>query len=159
MHPPPAHLQPLFTVLNHAEGERDSRADHCRRAHAARKSAEAQTEQLLAYRREYEQRWGTQFRTGGHMEVVHCYRGFMDRLTGAIEQQQRSAAQHTLRCEEASAALLAAETRVATVRRLIERRIEEARRAGERLEQKQTDEFAARAAWNARDEPNTTRIG
>ena len=40
------------------------------------------------------------------------------------------------------------EMRVASVRKLLERRVQELRLAADRRDQKQTDEFAARAAWN-----------
>ena len=40
------------------------------------------------------------------------------------------------------------EIRVASVRKLIERRQAEARLSADRREQKNTDEFASRAAWN-----------
>ena len=40
------------------------------------------------------------------------------------------------------------ELRVASVRKLIERRLAELRLAADRRDQKQTDDFASRAAWN-----------
>ena len=51
------------------------------------------------------------------------------------------------RGETAKAALLSAELRVASVRKLIERRIAEAVRTQDRSDQKATDELASRAAW------------
>jgi flagellar FliJ protein len=105
---------------------------------------------LVTYRREYEQRWAHQFRTDGRMELVNCYRGFMERLTQAVEQQRRVAMQTEIQLEEAQLALRDGEIRVASVRKLIERRVADVRVAVDRREQKATDEFAARAAWNVR---------
>ena len=147
----PPHLQPLIMLLGQAERERDELAAACREAVQGRDTAQAQSAQLLDYRREYEQRWSTQFRTEGRMELVHCYRGFVERLTQAVEQQQALAAQAGQRVEQALLRLREAETRVAAVRKMIERRVDEARLAGERLEQKASDEFAARAAWGRHD--------
>ena len=152
-------LQPLITLLGHAERERDERAAACQHAARARQTAAAQAEQLLGYRRDYEQRWSAQFRTDGRMELVHCYRGFMERLTQAVDQQQRSADAAIASFNEALVRLREAETRVAAVRKLIERRCNEARLSGERLDQKATDEFAARAAWNRSGDFGLARVG
>ena len=111
-------------------------------------AAVAQAEQLLTYRREYEQRWGEQFKSEGKMELVHCYRGFMDRLTQAVDQQERIAQNANAQMERAREVLRDHEVRVASVRKLIERRAQELRLSAERIEQKQTDEFGARSAWN-----------
>jgi flagellar protein FliJ len=141
-------LQPLMALLAQTERERDDAWAHTQRALQAQQGAAAQAEQLLAYRREYEQRWNTQFRTGGRIELVHCYRGFMDRLTQAVEQQQQIAAHAATQAERARAALAEQELRVASVRKLIERRSQELRQSAERIEQKQTDEFGSRMSWN-----------
>ena len=79
-------------------------------------------EQFRRRRREYEQRWNEQFRSGGHMDLVHCYRSFMERLTHALEQQQRIVQQAAQHMEQARAQLQEHELRVASVRKLIERR-------------------------------------
>ena len=50
--------------------------------------------------------------------------------------------------DRACAALVEQEMRVASVRKLIERRVQEVQRHTERREQRQLDELAARAAWN-----------
>lgn len=138
-------IEPLLNLLLQAERERDEQAAACRQAAGARQAAVTQHEQLLAYRGDCEARWSAQFRVDGRMELVNCYRGFVERLNQAVDQQRRSC-DVAARCfERALAGLRQADTRVAAVRRLIERRTQEARLAGERLEQKRTDEFAARA--------------
>jgi flagellar protein FliJ len=47
------------------------------------------------------------------------------------------------------------ELRVASVSKLIERRLAEVKRTGERREQKQHDEWTSRAAWNRSAGGNT----
>lgn len=141
-------LQPVMALLGQAERERDALAADGQRATAAQRTAAAQLDQLVTYRREYEKRWAHQFRTDGRMELVNCYRGFMERLTHAVEMQRQMALQADAALEHARLALRDAEVRVASVRKLIERRVAEVRIAGDRREQKACDEFAARATWN-----------
>ena len=141
-------VQPLLVLLGQSEIERDAAQADLQRLLAAHQAAVTQAEQLLTYRRDYEQRWGAQFQNSGAMELVHCYRGFMDRLTQAVEQQQRVARHAEAQVDTARAALLATELRVATVRKLIERRGLDERIANNRQEQKISDEFASRSAWN-----------
>lgn len=141
-------LQPLLALLAQAERERDAALAQHQHAQAAVGAARAQAEQLLAYRRDYEQRWGQRFGNEGHIELVHCYQGFVGRLTQAVEHQAR-VAEHTLKQHErARQALQQQEMRVASVRKLIERRVQEMQRHGARAEQRHSDELASRAAWN-----------
>lgn len=148
-------MQPLIALLAQTERERDAAWAEAQAAAQNLSNANAQHEQLLAYRREYEQRWNNQFRSEGRMELVHCYRGFMDRLTQAVEQQQRVAEYAATQAERTKALLAEQELRVASVRKLIERRQQELRLSADRAEQKQTDEFGSRMAWN----PNMLSAG
>jgi flagellar FliJ protein len=141
-------LQPLMALLGQTESERDAALALQQRAQAELQAAQAQAEQLVQYRREYEQRWGERFSSAGHIELVHSYHGFMTRLTQAVEHQRRAAAQASTALDRACAVLVEQEMRVASVRKLIERRVQEMQRHTERREQGQLDELAARAAWN-----------
>ena len=141
-------LQTLGVLLDQAERQRDAALAAHQRAQAASDAAAAQAAQLLAYRRDYEQRWTGQFRSAGPIELVHCYQSFTERLAQAIEQQARIAEQALQQVARALGALQATELRCASVRKLIERRVLEQRLGAERREQKQTDEAASRAAWN-----------
>jgi len=141
-------LQPLMALLTQTESERDAALGAHQRAQAAHQAALAQASQLVDYRREYEQRWGERFSSAGHIELVQSYHGFMTRLTQAVEHQQRVATHASGQLDRAGAALVEAEMRVASVRKLIERRVQEVQRLSERREQRQLDELAARAAWN-----------
>lgn len=143
-------LQPLMTLLGQCERERDELALACQQADMAHRRAAEQASQLVIYRSEYEQRWSLQFKTDGRMELVNCYRGFMERLTHAVEQQQAVVTHAQAQLERTRLALRDGEIRVASVRKLIERRVAEARLSADRRDQKATDEFAQRAAWNRR---------
>ncbi|MFT3664508.1 flagellar export protein FliJ [Piscinibacter sp.] len=141
-------LQPLSALLSHAERERDEALAHRQRMQQALDAAQAQAEQLLAYRRDYEQRWTQRFAEPGQAQLLHSVHGFALRLTQAIEHQGRAVAQAARQLERAQATLQQQELRVASVLKLIERRVGEIRRAGARREQRTLDELASRAAWN-----------
>ena len=78
---------------------------------------------------------------------MRCYQSFVERLTLAVEQQGRVAELSKQQLANAVLAVRVAETRCASVRKLIERRTSEMRNVAERREQQQTDETAARAVW------------
>ena len=141
-------LQPLMLLLGQHERQRDAALAEHQRAVLASEAAAAQAAQLLTYRREYEQRWGDQFKREGQIELVRCYQSFTERLTQAVEQQTLMADLATKRVEGAMVALRESELRCASMRKLIERRTIEHRLSAERRDQKQTDEQASRAAWN-----------
>lgn len=138
--------QTLATLLEQSERERDLAQAAQQRALAASRAAQAQAEQLVGYRRDYEQRWSEQFRREGSIELLRCYQGFMERLTQAVDQQAGVAEFNGQQLAQAATVLRAAEVRCASVRRLIERRSLELRNADERRDQKQNDELAARIA-------------
>jgi len=141
-------LQPLMSLLSHAEGERDQALAHRQRMQQALDAARTQSEQLAAYRRDYEQRWAQRFAEPGQVDLLRCYHGFVTRLTQAIEHQARAAGQAERQLAQAAMALQQQELRVASVHKLIERRVSEIEQRGERSEQRALDELASRAAWN-----------
>ncbi|HSV71062.1 MAG TPA: flagellar export protein FliJ [Methylibium sp.] len=140
-------LQPLASLLEQTRAERDlAFGDHLRLRRAA-EAAQAQAEQLAGYRGDYARRFGGSFQRSGALELMQCYQGFMTRLDDAVAQQQRTVAQAAERADAARATLLAAELRVASVEKLVERRRAEASLAQQRREQKAGDELAARMSW------------
>ena len=140
-------IEPLLTLLAHAERERDLAQAEAQRTAQELASAQAQVKQLQDYRRDYELRWSEQFSRSGGIDIVQCYQGFITRLSLAIEQQERLALHAAQRSHRAATQLHEHGLRLASVRKLIERRSHEVRRAGDRREQKLGDELAARAAW------------
>lgn len=125
-----------------AVAERDRLAAELRRADEVAARARAQGEQLAAYRSEYVERWSAQFGRGGAIEIVHCYQSFMQRLDEAVQQQQRLIEQGQRGLDRARALLIEAEVRVASVRKLLDRRRIEAQQTRQRLDQRQSDEIS-----------------
>ena len=144
-------LQPLMSLLAQAERERDEALQNFQRLDAALQAANQQAEQLLAYRREYELKWSAQFSHRGQMPLVHCYQTFNERLTQAVQCQQAAVEQAQAQAEKGRALWQEQEIRVASVRKLIERRLSEQQLSADRRDQKATDEFAARAGWGQRN--------
>jgi flagellar protein FliJ len=151
-------LHALTVLLTQNIRQRDAAIAEHLRAQAASRAAAAQAEQLRSYRHEYAQRWRVLFAVKGQIEVVHCYQVFMDRLTQAVEHQACVEANADRQVTHSLAVLTAAELRCASVRKLIERRTHEHRIAADRRDQKQSDEFAARAAWNRRSADGQPRL-
>ncbi|MEO7337283.1 MAG: flagellar export protein FliJ [Caldimonas sp.] len=151
-------VQPLIALLARHERERDLALADQSRAKSRDDAAQAQVEQLLAYRRQYEERWRTQFAQSGQIEVVRCYQGFVERLTQAVEAQQRTAAQARAQLGRAETVSREHEMKVAAVKQLIARRYAEARLEANRRDQKQDDELAARMAWSRRAATGGPRV-
>lgn len=143
-------LQSLQALLAHAERERDAAQAALRQAEEAEARGQAQAGQLHRYRGEYHQRWSSRFAQSGTATLVQCHHGFGQRLDQAIDQQARQVMQLSQRVVQARTLLLQREQRVAAVRKLIERRLESARKLADRRDQKRSDEAAQRAAWAAR---------
>ena len=139
----------LSVLLEREEAARDEAKRACQRALEALRAATHQLQMLVDYRGEYGARWQQQFRQSAGPEILQFYRSFMLKLDQAIEQQQAALAgaqAHVQRCRER---LVAAETRAAAVRKLIERREAEHARQQGRREAKETDEIAQRLGWLA----------
>ncbi|HEU4458610.1 MAG TPA: flagellar export protein FliJ [Methylibium sp.] len=143
MNAPPA----LQTLLDHASAQRDNALAAHRRALVALQGAQAQAEQLVAHRRDTMERAGPRAQQPASLLVMQSYQGFIARLDEAVRQQQLRVDAARARKQQAEAALLAAEQRVASVRKLIEGRMAEAELAFAKREQKGSDEFASRMAW------------
>ncbi len=139
-----ANVQTLQIILEQAERERDAALVAVQQAQARLQAAQAQASDLAQYQGEYQARWQTQFRAGSGIETVHAYQGFGNRLTDAIDKQGQLTGVLEARLHAARAALAERETRVASMRKLIERRVHEAQLRVNKLEQKASDEFGQR---------------
>ena len=140
-------LRSLRLLLAQAERQRDAALAEQLKLDAAWRAAAAQAEQLVLYRREYEQRWSAEFCREGKMELVRCYQGFMERLTQAVEQQERIAGHAAAQAERAAAIMRGHDVRAAALKKLAERRLKEGERVAAGAEQRLHDEQASRAAW------------
>ena len=140
----------LTTLLAQAEAERNQALAAFNQQRARCDAARLQATQLETYRHDYQQRWRAQFASGATHEIVRCYRGFADRLDAAIAQQGEAVVHAQAAQARASDALTAHELRVASVRKLIERRVRAEQLLAERREQKADDETASRMASRQR---------
>lgn len=138
-------LASLNLLLERASADRDAALAALRQAEAAHAAAQHQAAQLGDYRSQYRGRWSERFRSGESMQLVHCHRGFGQRLDQAIGMQHTQTEKAAARVQAARERLVAQEQRVASVRKLIERRTLEAQRVADRREQRATDEAAQRA--------------
>lgn len=140
-------LSALTTLLSQAEQARDAARQRLLDAERAERQGTAQAEQLGDYRIETQNRWALQSGQAAAIEIMLCYRSFMDRLEQALTQQEQVCAQAERQVALARAALAESEMRVASVRKLIERRQQALQRVEQRLDQKRLDEAGQRAAW------------
>ncbi|NDY92327.1 flagellar export protein FliJ [Ideonella livida] len=143
-------LQLLHTLLERDERRRDQALLAWREAQRQLERASEQSDALVTYRAEYRQRWAAQFSRGAPIEVVRCYHGFVERLEQAIGSQSSQVEAARARVAATQQALHQRELKVATVRRLIQRRQEAQQRAEQLREQKSNDEAAQRQAWRRR---------
>ena len=142
MHDP---LENLNLLLQHAAAARDAALQALRRAESTLGAASRQSEELGQYRDQFSAHWFARFRSGGSATLAQCHQDFGQRLEQAISLQQAQLRQAQARFDAARARLLEREQRVASVRKLIERRMLDARRVTEKREQRTTDEAAQRA--------------
>lgn len=146
----PAALQ---TLLDQAIAQRDNALAAHRRAIVALQGAQAQAEQLLAHRKDTMDRAGARAQSNANLVMMQSYQGFMQRLDDAVRQQQARVDAAMARRQSAEHLLVAAEQRVASVRKLIEGRLALAGQIAAKIEQKASDEFASRIAWQREASP------
>jgi flagellar protein FliJ len=134
----------LRTLLEHEQQRRDTALLHWREAQRQAEAAQEQADALVTYRSEYRQRWAAQFAKAAPIEIVRCYQGFVDRLEQAIGAQQSQVRGSAERLDAALQRLRHREMKLATVRRLIERRQQAHALLAQRRDQKACDEAAQR---------------
>jgi flagellar FliJ protein len=132
----------LHTLLEHAVHQRDEALAALLRAEQAAHRLRLQAEQLHTYRGEYHERGPTRAGSTAPVELLHCHRNFMQRLDQALGQQHGQLQAAEARVLQLRGALLAHETRVASVRKLLERRAQEQRLVAARQEQRRNDDAA-----------------
>lgn len=133
----------LRALLDHAERQRDASLSALLQSEEGTRRLHVQARQLTAYRDEYRSRSPAAGGRSAPIELLRGHQGFMLRLEQALAQQQSQQRAAEARGQALRAELLAHETRVASVRKLLERRDESTRRAAHRLEQRRTDEAGA----------------
>jgi flagellar FliJ protein len=142
--------QALATLLEHAERQRDEALAKLMQAEDAARRMLAQAEQLQNYRAEYAARSPARGGRSAPIELLRCHLDFMQRLEQAVAQQRATAESAEREAAELRQSLLALETRVASVRKLIERRGQAQQVVADRHEQRRSDEASQQRAWRLR---------
>ncbi|PWW44463.1 flagellar export protein FliJ [Melaminivora alkalimesophila] len=138
-----ASLRAFTVAVELAERRRDAARQTLASVQGARQAAQGQLDQLEGYAREIQQRWGAHEGRVLGPEVMSASYQFLGRLEHAAGLQVRVVASQDERVAGAQAALLQAELRLASLRKVLERRQAELQRSRARSEQKQTDERAS----------------
>jgi len=144
-------MDTLHTLLEQAEQQRNIALAAFNQSRARRDEARTQAHELETYRDDYSAKWSGQFQRGAALEVLRSYHQFAARLELAISQQAHALAICEQAMTRANDVLAAHELRVASVRKLIERRRHELRQGAEQREQRTADEIALRMAKSARN--------
>ena len=150
-------LRPLLMLLEQAETERNAALAALNERRLRSQAAQEQARQLEDYRGTYRQRWSAQFAQGAALSIVRCHHAYADRLDLAIGQQGLVVRQTDVAHEQAGQLLNACELRLASVRKLIERRAQMLRQQGERRDQKASDEQAMRVHAQRRNDATARR--
>lgn len=151
--------QSLQVLLEREEADRDAIAVTVQQAQDHLLRLQSQVGLFSEHRANYVARWQQQFHQAGGIEIVQCYRSFMQRLDQAMAQLNLQHRQAEVNLQRQRQRLVEAETRVAAIKKLISRRMESHQQAQQRREQKQADEAAQRAAWRARDSQALPALG
>ena len=136
-------LSALSVAVDLAERKRDEARRLLQDALRAQQAARNQMEQLQGYAQETQNRWGMRANAQVQPEVMFLLFQFMDRLQHAMDLQTTVVASHEGRITAAQQALLATELRLASLKKLADKRRKEIELLQTRREQKQTDVRAA----------------
>lgn len=142
-------LNALTVAVEVALRKRDEARRLLQDAQGAQQAAQDQLDQLQGYARETEGRWGMRADAAVQPEVMFHHYQFMDRLGHAAGLQTSVVGDHASRVQGATRALLEAELRLASLRKVVEKRQQDHERQQMRREQKQTDERASMQVRNA----------
>lgn len=132
----------LQIAVDMAERQRDGARHALRDVRASAVAAQEQMAQLEIYAGETEARWGMRAGASVAPEVLFHHRHFMGRLEHAMELQTKVLADQEKRVANSESVLLAAQLRLATLKKLVAKRQRERDLAEQRRDQKQTDERA-----------------
>lgn len=136
-------LNALSVAIEAATRKRDEARKVLQAALAAQQAADAQLHQLEDYAGETQARWGVKADATMQPEVMYHHYQFMDRLGYAAGIQSGVVREQAVRAEAARCTLLQAEIRLASLRKVIDKRRLDLESQQTRRDQKQTDERAA----------------
>jgi flagellar protein FliJ len=135
--------QSLQVLMAHSERQRDGGLLQVQKAQAHARQQEQQAEQLRVYRAEYQARHPALNGRSTSIDMLRYHQSFMDRLDQAVHQQQQQVQAAQTRLAARHNEQLALETRVASVRKLLQRRETAQAQLSQRKDQRSTDEMAA----------------
>ena len=133
----------LSVAVEMATRQRDEARRVLQHAQGAQRAAQDQLQVLQGYAQETENRWGMRAQATVAPEVMFHHYHFMGRLDLAAGLQSGVVDDHAQRVALAQQQLRDAEVRLASLRKLLEKRQMEALQAQARRDQKMTDERAA----------------
>ena len=136
-------LNALSIAVEAATRKRDNARTVVQAALASQQAASAQLNQLNDYARETEARWGVRADATIQPEVMYHHYQFMDRLGHASGIQGGVVSDQAGRVQAAQSALLQAELRLSSLRKVVDKRRHDLELLQTRRDQKQTDERAA----------------
>lgn len=138
-----SNLNALAVAVEAASRKRDDARKMLLSVLAAQKTAHAQLQQLEDYATETQSRWGMRADATVKPEVMYHHYQFMDRLGHAAGIQSGVVSAQARRVETARNALLQAEIRLTSLRKVMDKRRYDLEMHQMRKDQKQTDERAA----------------
>lgn len=136
-------LSALQVAIDVAARRRDEALQALLEQQRMQQAGQAQLDQLSVYADQTQQRWGVRADALVQPEVMHHHYQFMGRLDEAINMQSTVVHNQGARVELARKALLETELRLASLKKLVERKQKELAQLQQQREQKQTDERAA----------------
>jgi flagellar protein FliJ len=139
-----AAVQSLLVVREQARSVRDEAQRALQQVERQCTQARSQGQTLHSYRTDTAVRWVTPRGRNTDAIQMDTARNFLARLDHALDQHQTSLQQSVKLALQRRAALLAAETRLAAIDKLIERRQRQANTQHERREQQAIDQMAQR---------------
>lgn len=149
-----ASLHAFLVAVEMAERKRDDARQALQDARNARQAAQQQLDQIESYAQETQNRWGLRADATVKPEVMYHHYQFMDRLAHASGLQSGVVGDQAGRVDAAVHALLQAELRVTSLKKVVEKRRREMEQLQARRDQKQTDERASLQFRSAGSDPS-----
>lgn len=134
----------LETLIELAEGDRDSAAKLLGQLRNAHQQNHSQLEMLVEYRNDYRTRLEAAMQKGLTMAALQNYQRFLASLDRAISHQRGQLDNSQGRVQRGVSNWQQQQKRVNSYDVLLHRRRQEAEQRKSRLEQRQNDEFASR---------------
>jgi len=143
-------LKSFATLIQVAQNKTDTAALRFGQLKARLSKEENTRDVLVNYRDEYRARLDAAVVRGAQASELRNFRVFLDNLDKAIHKQDDEVAFWNLQVRNANVAWLSEQRSLNSFNTIADRRDSVIQIAAQRREQKQQDEFASRAASNAR---------